>query len=432
MTGKRRATGEPGGRPGDDAQASGVGPVDPTQPLGSRRLRRLERRARRRRLGRLGTAAVAVGLLIVAAAIGFGVNRIATGGKSSNAHAQTTLLLQVTGSNGDSTGAVLLGHDETAANSGVELLVPASLITSVCGFGQQSFGQVLTLPGGAAAAAGALSRDLDGIRIDGAWTLTTAQLAALVNAVGGVTVNVDVQVTQPGPHGTTAVVTPAGMQHLNGAQAAAFATFRASNSEAAAAQLARLQSVVQAVIDKLPSSSSSVASLIGRLGTGATSSLGPDRLATLLLGLAADDKKSGGVLAEDLPVTQLPTGGSPTYQIDQSGADKAAHTLFKDSLPRGGGTPLTVQVQDGTAAPGVVSAACEQLIEAGMNPSGGDSPTTDNGASQIYVTDRTVASAQQGYRVADALKLPHGDVAVNPVGQNVAQVLVVLGRDYKP
>jgi hypothetical protein len=49
----------------------------------------------------------------------------------------------------------------------------------------------------------------------------------------------------------------------------------------------------------------------------------------------------------------------------------------------------------------------------------------------VLVFDRSVASARVGNDVARSLGLPTRDVAVSTAGQNVADVLVILGKDYK-
>src|SRR5579875_2860566 len=95
-------------------------------PIKTRRQARLERKARRRKIGGLGIAAIVAVVVIVGAAIGFGVHSI-TSGKATNEHPQTTLLFQLAASSSPgsaSVGGILFGHDrQDTINPGVELLI---------------------------------------------------------------------------------------------------------------------------------------------------------------------------------------------------------------------------------------------------------------------------------------------------------------------
>lgn len=443
MAGKRRA--EPPGRrrgsePGPAGPSASANPRPPgagtappvVTPIKTRRQARIERRARRRRIGGAGIAAIVVVVALVAVGIGFGVHSITTG-KTDTQPPQTTLLFELSSgstANAPSVGGILFGHEaQNKVNPGVELLIQPNLITNVCGVGEQSFSQFLTLPGGAQQAADALSTSLLGVHIDGTWTLTGAQLAALVNAVGGVTVNVDVDVTKPGARGTSIVELQRGTQQLNGAQAAMFASYRTSPGEDASAGLARLQSVMQAAIDKLGSVAHAQAVLAG---LHSASSLPPQRLAQLLVALAGDDKRDGGVLAYDLPTRKLPTLGSPSYNIDPAGAATFVRKNFAPSLPKRQATGVQVLLKNGIDTPGLIPSACRRLTAAGMRPQGSGNSGSGLQHTEILINARTVALAEQADQVARALRLPLGDVQVNPVPSTFDGVIVVLGADYKP
>ena len=55
------------------------------------------------------------------------------------------------------------------------------------------------------------------------------------------------------------------------------------------------------------------------LGSGAQSTIGVQKLAALLVELAADDRTEAGVFPTDLPVTPIDAGGaSPSYRPDTS------------------------------------------------------------------------------------------------------------------
>jgi hypothetical protein len=428
------------GEPGSPAGASepdvvAAAPMPALTPRLSRRQARLAaRRQRRHRIGLLGLVVIVVVVAVVLAGVGFGVHTAVTHHTSAPASSgQSSVLLQVQGSDGTATRSVLLAHD---ADQGLELLVPSRVLTDVCGYGQQAFGDVLALPNGTTVSRQALSSLLGGVRIGGSWVLTTAQLAQLVSAVGHVTVNVDVDVVRQTPGGGGVVLVPKGTaESLDGTQAAEFATYVASPSEDASAGLARLQEVVDATIRALPRSPAAVQALLAKLGAGGASTLGAASLATLLAGLASNDRQSGGVLPTDLPTTPIESGGAtPSYGIDTAGVDKLVDSRLRGSLPGGRRQTLpSVYVENGLGTPGLVESACARLQAAGFDYAGsGNAPSFGNGPSRVDVFSDAPPTLAQGYRLAKALGLSSGDVERSEQNQNVADLFVVLGSDYKP
>ena len=428
MTGKRRA-----GKPGKPTP-----PPRPPQPPATaviaprksrRELRAERRKQRRRRLGVAGIIAIVLAVAVVGAAIGFGVHS-ATSGKSTPKDAQTTVLVTMQGDDGNAVASLLAAHD-VKAKRGVELLIPSRLITDVCGFGTQPFGQIIGLPGGPRLASRTLSQVLGGVTVDGTWTLSKQQLARLVDAVGGVTVDVDADVLQQ-QGGSTLVVVPAGKaQHLNGARATAFASYVASGEDATAV-LSRTQSVFQAAIDALPAKPADAAGVLTRAGMQST--LPMTTLATLLTSLARDDKTSS-LLPVDLPSKPIDSGGGATsYRVDPTELTKLVRAQLAPSLPPGAQAKRpTVLIENGVGTSGLVGSACDRLLPAGYGFAGsGNAPNFNYATSQIIVFSDSVAAARVGNDIARLLKLPEGDVVASSQGQNVADVVVILGRDYRP
>ena len=81
------------------------------------------KRQQRRRVGFAGGATIVIAAIVVIALVAFGVHKAVTGGSSTPPRAQTTVLLQVEGSNGSAVASALLAHD-TNVNQGVEVLIP--------------------------------------------------------------------------------------------------------------------------------------------------------------------------------------------------------------------------------------------------------------------------------------------------------------------
>jgi LytR cell envelope-related transcriptional attenuator len=404
------------------------------QPRLSRREeRKLRKRRQRRKMGLAGGIGTAVIGLIIAVTVVVGVHHVVTH-KSGNTRTQITVLMQLQASNGDAAGSVLLAADPSS-NKGLEVLIPGKLITDVCGYGSQNFGDVLALPGGEAASRSALSGVLEGVTVDGSWVLSESVLSRLIDSVGGVTVDVDTDVIASTPGGGREVVVAAGAgQHLSGAQAVTYATYSTAR-EGAAAQLERLQSVVDATVQALPRSLAGIEALIRPLGSSAQSTLGSEKLAAMLFKLAADDRSEANVLPTDLPVTPIDAGGaSPSYRPDTSstGIPPLVSNWLAGSLPKNANTQhASVLLLNGLGTPGLVGSACPRLNSAGFTYAGsGNTPSFSEGRSQVEIFSD--ADVDQGYQLAKALGLPSSDVRRSVINQDVATFVVILGRDYRP
>ena len=427
MPGKRRA-----GRAPKTPKTSVIqGPVAGAR-RNRRELRAERRRQKRRRLGAVGIAGVVAVGLIVAVAVGFGVKK-ATSGNHHPPVGQTTLLLSIASTDGNAVETALLAHDDRT-HHGVELLIPARVLTQVCGFGNQQLGQVLPLPNGQALSRTTVSGLLGGVTVGGSWVLTTTQLGDLVDAIGGITVDVDTDVIETQSGGNRVLVVPKGdQQHLSGARAVAYATY-VRTGEDALANLVRLQNVLDGIEAALPASTSAVAKIVRSLGSGAGSSLGVDRLAEMLAGLASDAHRNN-VLPTTLPVIKIDSGSTQaSFRVDTQQITAFVKANLSASLPASARIPhKQVFVQNGVGTPGLVASACDKLVQAGFAFAGsGNAPTFNNPRSTVLVFDRSVATAELGNSVARALKLPLDDVRVKDNAQNVADVLVILGKDYKP
>jgi hypothetical protein len=409
-----------------------VPPVVMAPPVTRRQARQQRRRQQHRKVGLLGGAAIAVAAIIVVGALAFGVHKVVEHHDGTK-RTQATVLLQVQGSTRAADASVLLAHDPSTKN-GVVVLVPPRTITNVCGYGQQNFGAALALPNGASTSQAALSSMLNGVTIDGSWVLTPAQLAKLINVFGGITVDVDTNVIQHTSKGGVVLVPQGQDKKLNGTQAVQYALYNTSPSADAAAQLARLNRVLDATFQALPTSPAPIAAALRQLGAGGTSSLGATRLSTLLAGLAADSRTASGLFPTDLPVTPIDSGGSsPSYAVDTSasGVPQLVHTWLANSVPTDAiASRTSVLLLNGVGTPGLVPTACPRLAALGFSFAGsGNAATFNNPKSQIDVGSD--ADVPLGERVAHALGLPNSDVVRSTMDQSVAKVIVVLGGDYK-
>lgn len=429
MAGKRRRGRTPPPVPG--SSQSPVQPLIVGRPQTRRELRAERRRQKRKRMGAAGVAGIVVAALVVAAAIGFGVKQ-ATSTSHEKPAGQTTVLFSLAGTDRTAIETALLAYDDRT-HAGVELLIPDRVLTEVCGFGNQQLGQVLALPDGARLSRTAVGDMLGGVTVDASWVLTTAQLARLVDKVGGVVVDVDTDVIRHTAHGGRVLLLSRGPdQRLKGNQAVEYATYLGAGEDAVA-NLVRLQTVLEGLLAALPRDDGKVAGLVASLGGSARSTLGAPRLARVLTGLAAASRRND-VLPTDLPVVKIDAGqGASSYRVDLPQTATFVDSNLAASVPASARVQRKrVYVQNGVGTPGLVAGACTRLIDAGFAFAGsGNAAHFGYTKSKVLVFDHSVDSARLGNSVARALRLPSGDVAVSDSGQNVADVVVILGKDYK-
>ncbi len=374
--------------------------------------------------------------MVVALVVGVGwvLLRGGDGGESRTtadpAARQRTTLIQVTGTDGTAAASALVGTTE-ADGDAVSLLVPSRLLVDVAGAGDMPFGEAVTLDEPTASAA-ALT-DLLAVSVKDSWVLTTAGLAELVDELRGVQAAVDRDVVTTDAKGNQTLVVPAGNQKLDGPSAAEYATFLAEG-EPEQARLARFDDVLTALAAALPEDRAAVVTVLAGLGAGSRSTLDSTALADRLLVLrsAAAD---GMVVSDVLPVKELDTGGIVTdFAVDTGQAAAAMRSMFPGSLQKdAAGESLRVLVENGVGTPGLVEQARAKLVEDGFRfVNGGNASEFGLAESVVLVPDGTSQSTARGRRVADSLGLTAGAVVPSDRGQTVADVIVILGKDFAP
>ncbi|MHB8342287.1 MAG: LCP family glycopolymer transferase, partial [Mycobacteriales bacterium] len=319
--------------------------------------------------------------------------------------------------------AALLAEDP-ANGSGSILLLPSPTLAAAPGYGDTTVGGVFSLPNAALPAA--TVSDLLGVTVDYTWRLSPAGLAALVDRLGGVTVNVDTTVTGPG----NVVVASPGTQHLDGAQASAFASFLGPGEEEQA-RPPRLQEVLDAVLGELPRTGLAV--LLGSLGPDSSPSEPPPALAQFLLTLA---RTSYADHQEQLPVLVVDTGAAqPSLRIDPVATQAVVDQTLAASIPpgrRAGNNRVLVENNVGT--PGLGISVRNRLDAAGLDFVGSQNRTPFGTFRHtvIVIFDDSAASRALAASIANAVGLPRAPVEVSPLSTSVADAILILGPDYRP
>ena len=394
--------------------------LSPGTRVGKRAELRERRRRQRRRLVIAGASAFA--LLLVAVT----VLLIKNGGSSSEhnkgpVRTQRTLLFQIKATDGSATSSALLA-DDPKAGQGAVILIQPQVLANVPGVGSGNFGTALQT-GGVNGSRNALS-DLMGVIIDGSWVVDDAAFARLVDAVGGVNVNVDVPVLQ----GRTIVLQP-GQQRLSGSNALRFAGYLAAG-EQEQTRLTRLQDVLDAILNQLPSDAGA---LVGSLGPGSSTTLTPAAVGAILKGLAKDDTKDN-LQYQSLPVTRVEIDTQQRFRIDPDANRQLVDDLLAQSIPPGARkTGNRVLVLNGVGTPGLGDKVRAKLVPAGFTFVGQrNAPRFGFKNTIVLVPNATEQAVSVGQQVARTLGVPASAVQTTDEIGTIADVVVIVGADFKP
>ena len=396
--------------------------TSPQQSAGGR----LELRQRRRRQ-RLRLVVAAVVLLAVAAAA-FAVYLAADAPARpqtavAQVRTQSTLLLQVQAPDQTAVASALLASDPDV-ETGAVLLVPSQVLVNVPGVGSLPLGRALSSapPHGSR---DALS-DLMGVTVDEGWILSTEQLTQLVDAVGGIPVEVDVPVVVD-----SAVLLDIGPQRVDGARALQLMRYLAPE-EQEQSRLARLQEVLDGLLSSLPAKHAELLTLLQTVDAEASGTLAPPALADYLLALTSADGE-GQLQYDSLPVLPIDTGGGVSaFRIDGPRLIPVVDRLLADSVPSGardGGN--RVLVLNGVGTPGLGEAVRAKLAPAGFVFVGSrNAPDFGHPETRVLVQAPTAEAQALGERVATAIGVPMTSVVTQDFG-TVADVVVLVGADFR-
>jgi hypothetical protein len=405
--------------------------IAPPKLTRGERRRKQRKRQRRRRVSAVGVVAV-VGALIAAFVVFKVASSVGDKKPSAPVRTQSTLLLQIRGADGKAAASALLAHDTNpaaGANPGVMLLVPSRVIADIPGRGTAPFANAIAT--GQPTLSQATLTDLIGVTLDGAIVFNQASFARLIDNLGGVTVDVTTEVRRGTKSGQAIVLVPVGSgQKLDGAAAVAYATYNAGGD---IAQLPRLQQVLEGILAKVPTAAAFSQALTG-LSKTVQLTMTPGRAAEIMAGLAGD-VQSNRVDIQSLNVKQVDTGGAQAFIIDAPAVKRFVDGSLAASVPEGLRSGNNrVLVKNGIGTPLLGTTTRNRLRQAGfVYVDGGNVPGFPFRAkpSAVLIFTGTAEARQRGAKVAAALGLPGTDVRISTIGQSVADVIVVLGHDYK-
>jgi anionic cell wall polymer biosynthesis LytR-Cps2A-Psr (LCP) family protein len=320
--------------------------------------------------------------------------------------------------------SALLASDPDV-DTAAALLVPQQVLINVPGIGSLPLGRALSSAPPHGSRDG-LS-DLMGVTVDEGWVLPSAQLAQLIDLVGGISVEVDVPVVAD-----STVLLDVGPQRVDGARALQLMQYLAPE-EQEQSRLARMQEVLDGLLSSLPAKRTELVSLLEGLGVQSDSTLSSAALADFLMAMNAADT-AGQLQYDSLPVLPIDTGGGVTaFRVDAPKINAVVDRLLADSVPPGvreGGN--RVLVLNGVGTPGLGEAVRAKLAPAGFVFVGSrNAPEFGHAKTQVLVPRVTAEAQALGARVAQAIGVPPTNVFTQEFG-TVADVVVLVGADFKP
>lgn len=339
---------------------------------------------------------------------------------------QSTLLIQARNDSDLGAGNLIAGVG--GGLPGAQLLVPSRLMVDVPSQGQRTLGQTARLID-RRASEDALG-DLLALRIDGTLSLARLALAGMVDYVGGITVDVDREITVTDDSGTQTVLVPKGQAHLNGTQAAAYALAWLPD-EPETARMARYSQVMTATIGALPEDQLRVEQMLTSLGGSARTTAETATVARTLLEMR-DQILTGGQVVRNLPTAEPAGQGLGSVSADLVAADEVLGELLPQAqLPAAEAKPRVV-VRNGVGRAGLGARARKQLVGAGMvYINGGNAAELGQADSEILVGP-DAEDLVLGADIADALGVPAESVQQDGDQLAGADALVVLGGDFEP
>ncbi|GFN03807.1 membrane protein [Streptomyces microflavus] len=257
-----------------------------------------------------------------------------------------------------------------------------------------------------------------GTKISGTWRLDTPYLEILVEQVGNIEVDTDIDVPDA-KKGAAPLVNKGEAQTLSGPMAVAYATYLAPG-EAEAKQLTRFGEVMRAVLRKISEDPKAATVTVETLAQVLDPSLPEKDLGASLAKLASRAKVG------DYKTAMLPV------QDDGTLTDAATRSVVKDIL--GGtvkapeeGAPLRVAVRNATGNARAGESARIVLVNGGY--AFVDSGKAKDEAKSVVIY-RTAEDKEKATEVAKTLGLSAGAVKKGEPAAN-ADVSAVLGQDYK-
>lgn len=208
------------------------------------------------------------------------------------------------------TDTIILARIDPLKNQITLVSIPRDTKVDLAGYGTQKINAAYAF-GGVAGATAAV-KDLTGLPVSQVAIIDFNGLAQLIDAIGGITVDVPVAVNDPD---YTGLVLPVGTQEMDGTTAMLFSRVRHGFDYGDYQRQADQQLVIQAIIDKVRSNPSLVPAAASSLGDVLSTSYHCYDLIPLLARMSV---QAPTIYAASIPSTTTMIGGVSYVICDQS------------------------------------------------------------------------------------------------------------------
>ena len=203
--------------------------------------------------------------------------------------------------------------------------------------------------------------------------------------------------------------------------------------EPEASRLARYSAVMSETIKALPDDQVRIEQMLTSLGSSASTTTSTADVARFLLDLRSGIT-AGSQQVRVLPTTDIESGSDlAVVRADLPAAEELLASVLPTAQLDDEQARPRVLVQNGIGTPGLGADARDKLVGAGMVfINGGNAESFGHEQTQVIIPDTSTQARTLGTEVAEALGVPQSAVVVADEGQNVADVVVVLGADFQP
>ena len=267
-----------------------------------------------------------------------------------------------------------------------------------------------------------------GIDVSRTVSIDDVGLGVFIDQLGGIDVNVQESLYKSNADGTRTLIFPTGSRHMNGSDAVTYLTYTASDTTELDS-FVRAQKVWEGIFTAA-AHGAKLSSAIASLQTSSVASDDAQWLSSIFKAFAA--RPSGDRTYQVLPGQEIGGGGANlSYQVDDSRVADLVRSSFAGSVPYGVtiGSRVRVQLLNGNGSPEIGTRAASLLVPAGLRIEfTGNADNFRYASTKIVIYGDDARSIAVGQEIRNLLGV--GTVAVGARQQTVADVTVVLGKDF--
>lgn len=329
------------------------------------------------------------------------------------------------GRDGELKSLAVLASDRRE-DRGTVLLIPATIVTDVPGFGSFTLREAWELGGSSLVAV--TVDNLLGMRIDGILAIDDEGWAGWFEQPGGASVDVSTSIIPSEDTGEPRI--EAGQQQMSPEMLGRYAIIR-GQGESALDVLPRTRQVLDALFSEISEDPAALESVVEAARTYPGTAT-PARIRTVM-GELADARDRDRLTSVSLPVIPLGSGEEGLFRIDDERVDDVIDDRFATSREdRGASERLAVQILNGNGLPGVGQDVAEKLADGSYRI-----VLTGNADRFSYSTTRIVVYSEDAEILQAAQDVQErlggiGTIERSGTPQSVVDLTIVVGHDFPP